>query len=394
MYINTWYVAARQSELSERPHAVRMLGRDFVLFRNAAGHVVCLSSVCPHRGANLALGCCHSDGTLACPFHGWRFNADGACTAIPSNAVPTDIPARARVDSYPVIERHGLIWVMLGDDPDSALPLYEMPEFDDASYRSVLYDDIWKANVHWTKMVNLDHVHLPIVHGTSFGGDNPVRPPDHQVEQLVNGFHTQIHVQPARPKGAWQNVREAGRGVVSKLSYFVPGFTLRGDIEIGGAGSGTRIVFYETSTPVDDETTHMRWIFFRNFMTGPENDAEHLKRNLKNVGEDKIMAEAMQPRRPTGHPHPRQMLVDREDRLMQAYWQAMQQQRERGFEIDRKRLRKCDEAGDYRVIASPARRRSTGDGFVYDTVPTHPAIVAAQHLPQEGGAPAKRAPGG
>jgi len=169
----------------------------------------------------------------------------------------------------------------------------------------------------------------------------------------------------------------------------VPGFTLRGDVEIGGAGSGTRIVFYETSTPVDDETTQMRWIFFRNFMTGPEMDAEHLKRNLKNVGEDKIMAEAMLPRRPTGHPHARQMLVDREDRLMQAYWRAMQQQKDRGFQIDRERLRKCDEAGDYRVIPSPARRRGAGNGngFVYDTVPTHPAAMTAQRLPQEGGAP-------
>ena len=285
-----------------------------------------------------------------------------------------------------MVERFGLAWVLLGDDPDSALPLFDMPEFDDPAFRSITYDDVWSANVHWTKMVNLDHVHLPIVHGTGFGGENPVRPPDHRVEEFANGFRTEIQVQPPQPKGKWQEVREAGRGVISRLTYFVPGFTLRGDVEIGGAGSGTRIVFYETSTPVDDETTQMRWIFFRNFMTGPDMDAEHLKRNLKNVGEDKIMAEAMLPRRPTGHPHPRQLLVDREDRLMQAYWRAMQQQKDRGFEIDRERLRKCDEAGDYRVIASPARRRDASSVFVYDTVPTHPSANVATRRPQEGGA--------
>ena len=49
--------------------------------------------------------------------------------------------------------------------------------------------------------VNLDHVHLPIVHGTGFGGANPVRPPDHQIEELTNGFRTFIHVQPPQPKG-------------------------------------------------------------------------------------------------------------------------------------------------------------------------------------------------
>jgi hypothetical protein len=85
------------------------------------------------------------------------------------------------------------------------------------------------------------------------------------------------------------------------------------------------------------------------------------------------------------------MLVDREDRIMQAYWRAMQQQKDRGFEIDRERLKRCDDAGDYRVIASPARRRDPAGTFVYDTVPTHPAANLASRRPQEGGAPAPAA---
>jgi phenylpropionate dioxygenase-like ring-hydroxylating dioxygenase large terminal subunit len=386
VYINTWYVAARQTDLADQPRHVRMLGRDFVLYRTPDGQAVCLSGVCAHRGASLARGRCHDDGTLACPFHGWRFNAHGDCTRIPSNEAGAGLPGRARVDSYPVEERFGLIWVLLGDDPAAARPLFEMPEFDDPAYRCITHEETWAANVHWSKMVNLDHVHLPIVHGTGFGGENPVRPPDHQIEELPNGFRTQIQVQPPQPKGEWQKVREQGRGVISKLTFYVPGFTLRGDVEIGGAGSGSRFVFYETSTPIDDQSTHMRWTFFRNFMTGPELDAEHLKRNLKNIGEDRVMAEGMQPRTPTGHPHARQMFVDREDRLMQAYWRVMQQQQSRGFEIDRERLRRCDEAGDYRVIASPARRQSPGAGFVYDTVPVLPGATV-HRLPQEGGAP-------
>lgn len=388
MFTNVWYVAARQEDLADKPRHVRMLGRDFVLFRDSAGKVACLAAVCPHRGANLALGQCHQDGTITCPFHGWRFNADGACTMIPSNDPVTDVPARAKTDSYPVVEQHGLIWTFLGDDPGSALPLFDMPEFTDPAFRRLGYEDVWQANYHWAKMANLDHVHLPIVHGTGFGGDNPVRPPEHEVEELPNGFRTQIMPQPSRPKGAWQEVREEGRKVVSKLTFFVPGFTLRGDVEIGGAGSGMRIIFYETSTPIDDVSTHMRWTFFRNFMTGPEADADYLRRNLKNIGEDKVMAEAMLPKRPTGRAHARQMFIDREDRLMAAYWRLMQQMKDRGWAIDRKRLRDMDDAGDYRVIPSPARRQSSPSTWVYDPVPLLPAAAVPSRMPQEGGMPA------
>ena len=83
MFTNVWYVAETSDKVTDRPVRVRMLGRDFVLFRDSSGNAVCLSGVCPHRGADLSQGKCEPDGTVGCPFHAWRFDGDGQCAAIP-----------------------------------------------------------------------------------------------------------------------------------------------------------------------------------------------------------------------------------------------------------------------------------------------------------------------
>ena len=51
--------------------ALRVLGQDFVLFKNAQGAFGLLDRDCPHRGADLAFGRNEGDG-LRCPFHGWK----------------------------------------------------------------------------------------------------------------------------------------------------------------------------------------------------------------------------------------------------------------------------------------------------------------------------------
>ena len=72
MIINNWYVAAMSDDVSaDKPLGVRMLGVDFVLFRNAAGQVICMAGVCCHRGAALGDGKIN-DGCVACPYHGWE----------------------------------------------------------------------------------------------------------------------------------------------------------------------------------------------------------------------------------------------------------------------------------------------------------------------------------
>ncbi len=366
---NIWYIAEWSENVTDKPVKSRMLGRDFVLFRDPGGVVHCLSNTCCHRGASLSQGKCQEDGTVSCPFHGWRFDGKGRCTNIPSAANPTgDIPAAAKVDSYPTQEKHGLIWVFLGDRPEEAHPLFDMPEDTDPAWRRVTFSDTWKANLHWMKMVDLDQVHLHIVHGIPLNEENPSRPSAHSVEVLPNGFRTHLVSRPPPRGGSWGALRQERMEINSYLTFYVPGFTLYGKVEIA---KGFCNVFYSMSTPVDEENTKLYLVAFRNFMLGPDKDKDHLDRNLRNVYQDKAIAEGHFPKRAPDVPAWPVINVDREDLLMQTYWQLMRNLRARGWQIDRLALDELDRNGDPRVIPGPGRRTHPSD-WVYQAVPLIP----------------------
>lgn len=385
MYTNLWYVAEQAERLGDKPVRVRMLGRDFVLFRDNEGKPACLSDVCPHRGSSLARGRCDDDGTISCPFHGWKFDVSGHCRRIPSQADPgKDIPPGAKVDSYPVEERYGLIWVFLGDDPDGALPIPEVAEYDDPEWRVQHYSDTWHANLHWSKMTDLDHVHLPIVHGIDFGGDNPNRPPEHHVEYFDNGFGTVIQGHTPPSARSFKEYKGKRSGARSQLSFFVPGFTLRGQVHFAGESAGMCNLFYEISTPIDEEHTKMYYLLFRNFFMEPKNDRMHVQRNLKNIFQDKANAESIMPKRAPDLDDWPVLQLDREDLLMSAYWQEMRKLRRAGQQIDRVALDELARDGDYRVIPSPGRRESPDD-WVFDAVP----LISGDSVQQRGDVAAK-----
>lgn len=148
MFINNWYAACIAHELRDTPRQVRILDRDFVLFRGSDGRARCLSDHCCHRGASLSAGVCKAGGIM-CPQHGWEFNGDGQCTLIPAGyKTPGEPPKKARVPSYPTEEKYGLLFVFLGDlGEDERPPVPDiMPEWDT--------DDWHKDVIPRTKDIN------------------------------------------------------------------------------------------------------------------------------------------------------------------------------------------------------------------------------------------------
>ena len=366
MFMNVWYTAAFSKDVQEAPRHVKMLSRDFVLFRDPQGAVHCLSNVCCHRGAPLSQGRCHSDGSLACCQHGWRFGGDGRCTLMPGAAEGAAIPPAARVDSYPVEERYGLVWVMLGDDPAAAAPIPDFPEWNAEGWRWLEYEETWDANYHWAKFSNLDYVHLPIVHGQPWNGGT--RPPDHEIEYLdETSLATGIHVKTKRAKGLWSMLRKAETEVRSRLRFYLSGWTIKVDVEIGGAGTGMRFIALDMSTPIDEQTTTMRFLFGRNFLTRGFADKGHLSRNLKNVREDRAIAEAQLPK-VTDIPDASALMTDPEDKVVREYWAILTKLRAKGWQIDRQAVNSAEQKGEYQVIPSPARRADP-ENWVHGVVP-------------------------
>ena len=108
---NVWYVAGWADELGEKPQAKIFLEEPVALFRDEAGIARALYGRCPHRFAPLGAGCV-IDGTLACPYHGLRFDGSGTCVHNPHQG---EEPPKASVPAFPLVERYRLLWIWLGD---------------------------------------------------------------------------------------------------------------------------------------------------------------------------------------------------------------------------------------------------------------------------------------
>lgn len=146
--------------------AVRVLGQDLVLFRDASGGFGLLDRDCPHRGADLSFGRNEGDG-LRCPFHGWKFDRGGRCLETPGepDAEPgRRLCERIRQRSYPVLEKSGILFGWFGE-PGSAPPPF--PDFDcfaaPASH-TFAFKGLWNCNWLQAVEVGIDPAHPSFLH--------------------------------------------------------------------------------------------------------------------------------------------------------------------------------------------------------------------------------------
>lgn len=142
---------------------VRLLGEDLVLFRGSSGQAGLLEAACPHRGVSMVHGEV-ADDTLICPYHGWSFQADGSCLAMPAEA--RQDPALLRQCStraYPVEELGGLIFAYLGPSPAPLLPRWDLLVWPDG------LRDIGRAVIpcNWLQIMenSVDPTHVEWLHG-------------------------------------------------------------------------------------------------------------------------------------------------------------------------------------------------------------------------------------
>jgi phenylpropionate dioxygenase-like ring-hydroxylating dioxygenase large terminal subunit len=113
---NYWYPVYWSAELGRKPAAVRVCGEDVVLQRGADGVAYGLHDRCPHRGVPLSMGKEEFPGTITCPYHAWTFDlADGELVAVITDGPDSPMCGKVKVETYPVDEAVGLVWVFIGD---------------------------------------------------------------------------------------------------------------------------------------------------------------------------------------------------------------------------------------------------------------------------------------
>jgi vanillate O-demethylase monooxygenase subunit len=109
---NAWYAAAWSSEVGRALLERTLLEQPVVLYRKEDGTAVAIGNRCAHRLAPLSLGKLIGD-TVQCPYHGLRYDSSGRCVLNPH--ADGKIPPRMAVPGYPLAEKHGLIWLWMGD---------------------------------------------------------------------------------------------------------------------------------------------------------------------------------------------------------------------------------------------------------------------------------------
>lgn len=131
-----WYLAAFSDELRPGDVLSRTLcGQEVVLFRAQSGSPSVLDAYCPHLGAHLGHGGKVVGETLRCPFHGFCFDTQGACT---STGYGTRPPPRARLRRWPLLERNGALLVYF--DASGAAPSWEPPAYEHEDWTPVRWN--------------------------------------------------------------------------------------------------------------------------------------------------------------------------------------------------------------------------------------------------------------
>jgi phenylpropionate dioxygenase-like ring-hydroxylating dioxygenase large terminal subunit len=298
---NCWYVAAWAHEILDDSLFNRtLLNESVLIYRTAAGELVAMENRCCHRGAPLHLGR-REDDCVRCMYHGMKFDSSGACVEVPGQE---SVPAKARVLTYPVVEKDELIWIWMGD-----------PTLADES-KIISY--WWHTDPGWRKKTStlhyeaphtlitdnlLDFSHLSYVHANTIGTPSNATTRA-SVESIDGGlkitrWYLNDQIQPSRasivtftgPADRWQI-----------YEWFAPNF-LRLYTGAAPAGSGApegnlvpetmQYRHCSVQTPETPTTTHYFFSHANNFKLDDPNVTDVVFGGVyKAFIEDKVIIEA------------------------------------------------------------------------------------------------------
>ena len=208
------------------------------------------------RGIPLHYG--RFDGkTIACSYHGWRFNMDGACVEIPSLREGQQVDlTKIRCGSYPCVERQGVIWVYFpqADETTTSEPPHMPVLADDARPLAAIMLPFPCSTDH-AAFGLMDPTHAAFVHTSWWFKKEAtkLRPKEKHFEPIKLGWRMVRHPLPP------QNLvyRLLGSSVETEISYQLPGLRIE---EIHG--DRHTVVGLTAITPITDETTEVYQIFW------------------------------------------------------------------------------------------------------------------------------------
>ncbi len=300
---NAWYVAGWSGNFDRTLKRVTMLEENIVIYRREDGTAVALEDRCPHKFLPLSKGKLIGD-KLQCGYHGLTFDCDGQCVRAPGQDM---VPKAARVHAYPVVERHGIIWLWMGDaekaDHDR---LFNLPQFTDPAW-AMHHGDALHLKANYLAVADnlCDPAHVSFVHPTTLGNAASEDVPIHTEKLDGNVILTSRWIRDAPPVGFFQKFGNFS-GNVDRWHYYYLYAPAIAVIDFGSApvesalaeedrDKGVRIFALHFLTPVDATTTIDHWMHVRNTATEDDAAAEQMDAMFRVAfNEDKEVLEAIQ----------------------------------------------------------------------------------------------------
>jgi 5,5'-dehydrodivanillate O-demethylase len=255
-----WWPIGFSALVTEKqtPTKVRLLGEDFVLFRDGALRLGLLELHCSHRGTSLEFGRVEDQG-IRCCYHGWLYDVAGRCLEQPAEPAESTFKDRIQHPAYKVQEIAGFIFAYLGPDPAPLLPRYDL--FLEENGERVIGAGTEYCNWLQRAENSVDQTHLVALHAPEYP-QMALKRPEIGWQKTVYGAKVTMHVPGvSKPKHSHWVFPSHTRHTTARKDR-VPDHAIRFRV------------------PTDDTTTKTFWLRFT------PNDEAHRGRplRLKTVG--------------------------------------------------------------------------------------------------------------
>jgi phenylpropionate dioxygenase-like ring-hydroxylating dioxygenase large terminal subunit len=303
---NTWYPILWSSDLAADALIGRVvLEEPLVFFRKDDGAPAAIVDMCPHRFAPLHLGKRRPGDRIQCLYHGLEFDATGACAFNPHG--DGRIPANSTVRSYPMVEKHKILWVWMGHRTADPALIPDFSVFDTADESALTKFDYipMAANYELTTDNLMDLSHTAFLHEGLLGNEHTVRG-EVSVRQEGNAVivsrynrnvpvvavHDLVFRQDGKPVDTWDSIRWDAPGCfLLDVGAHAPGATK-------AQGSGLYAV--HLLTPETATSTHYNFSAVRQNMSAGARPSPEISRKIGEmrrdifINQDAMIIEAQQ----------------------------------------------------------------------------------------------------
>lgn len=192
-----WWPVQFSEHVKDKPVKTRLLGQDFVLFRDGDGHIGMLDLLCCHRLTSLEFGRVEANG-IRCCYHGWLFDAQGKCLEQPAERSDSNYKDKVRQGAYEVQDLAGFVWAYIGPKPAPLIPRYDLLYREDGKRVLSCSEDY----CNWLQKAEngLDLSHLPFLHASSYPQMAMKTPSGYDFEERPYGIKCILHMDGLKPR--------------------------------------------------------------------------------------------------------------------------------------------------------------------------------------------------